>query len=188
VRLEPNGGKRGVAVCVMCVFLQSIGLPVFPTGAIVVACKERESVISLDPGLPLGWEGITDPVSRSIHYESVSVRCILSPDVLLVCMARCTNLHYSSYDSDVEAHARYTVLCVFSQSIGLPVFPTGAIVVVGTEKENMISPDPGLPPGWRGGALPTLASQSVFSLFAHSCPIGSGWPRWMRLGSTSKVS
>ena len=87
----------------------------------------------------------------------------------------------------MKAHARYTVLCVFSQSIGLPVFPTGAIVVVGTEKENMISPDPGLPPGW-GGALPTLASQSVFSLFAHSCPIGSGWPRWMRLGSTSKVS
>ena len=53
-------------------------------------------------------------------------------------------------DSDVKAHAVYAVLCVFAQSIGLPVFPTGAIVVVGTEKENMISLDPGLPPGWGG--------------------------------------
>ena len=173
-RLEPMGGKRGVAVCVMCVFLQSIGLPVFPTGAIVVACKERESVISLDPGLPLGWEGITDPVSRSIHYESVSVRCILSPDVLLVCMSRCTNLHYSSYDSGVEAHARYTVLCIFSQSIGLPVFPTGAIVVVGTEKENMISPDPGLPPGWGGGITDPCFTKCVFPL----CSFLSYW-LWM---------
>ena len=66
------------------------------------------------------------------------------------------------------------MLCVFSQSIGLPVFPTGAIVVVGTEKENMISLDPGLPPGWGGRALPTLASQSVSSLVTLSCPIGSG--------------
>ncbi len=41
--------------------LQSIGLPVFPTGAIVVVCTERENMISLVPGLPLGWEGITDP-------------------------------------------------------------------------------------------------------------------------------
>ena len=45
----------------LCVFLHSIGLPVFPTGAIVVVCTEKENMISLDPGLPLGWEGITDP-------------------------------------------------------------------------------------------------------------------------------
>ena len=43
------------------IILQSIGLPVFPTGAIVVVCTEKENMISLDPGLSLGWEGITDP-------------------------------------------------------------------------------------------------------------------------------
>ena len=29
--------------------LQSIGLPVFPTGAIVVICTGKENMISLDP-------------------------------------------------------------------------------------------------------------------------------------------
>jgi hypothetical protein len=57
------------------------------------------------------------------------------------------------------------VLCVFSQSIGLPVFPTGAIVVVGTEKENMISLDPGLPLGWGGHYRPLLHKVLTTSMF-----------------------
>ena len=36
-----------------------MGLPVFPTGAIVIFCT-REDAISLDPGC-LRWEGIADP-------------------------------------------------------------------------------------------------------------------------------
>ena len=69
----------------LCVFSQSIGLPVFPTGAIVVVGTEKENMISLDPGLPPGWGGaLPTPASQSIDYEYVRVRCILSPDVLLV--------------------------------------------------------------------------------------------------------
>ena len=67
------------------VFLQSIGLPVFPTGAIVVACTEKENMISPDPGLPLGWGGALPALaSQGIHYECARVHCLLSPDVLLV--------------------------------------------------------------------------------------------------------
>ena len=39
--LEPN--EVGGPPCVCCVFLQSMGLPVFPTGAIVVACTEKKT-------------------------------------------------------------------------------------------------------------------------------------------------
>ena len=57
--LEPNevGVHSMRAVC----FLQSIGLPAFPTGAIVAAYSEREVVISLVPDLFLGRGSITDP-------------------------------------------------------------------------------------------------------------------------------
>jgi hypothetical protein len=42
-------------------------------------------MISLDPGLPLGWGGALPTLaSQSIHYECVRVLLILSPDVLLV--------------------------------------------------------------------------------------------------------
>ena len=44
-----------------CLFLQSMSLPVFPTGAIVAAYSERQDMISLVPDLLLGWGGITDP-------------------------------------------------------------------------------------------------------------------------------
>ena len=42
-----------------------------------------------------------------------------------------------------QTHAVRTVLCAFSCSIGLPVFPTGAIVVLCT-REDVISLDPGM--------------------------------------------
>ena len=61
--------------------LQSIGLPVFPTGAIVVVCTERENMISLVPDLLLGWGGITDP-----YFVKYLLRVCLSA---LPTIARC---------------------------------------------------------------------------------------------------
>jgi hypothetical protein len=89
-RLEPNG-EGGFAVCVLCVFLQSIGLPVFPTGAIVVVCMERENMISLDPGLPLGWEGITDPCFTKYSLRVCSSVLHTIARCPPGCMASCTN-------------------------------------------------------------------------------------------------
>ena len=71
--------------------LQSIGLPVFPTGAIVVVCTEKENMISPDPGLPLGWGGITGPC-----FTKYSLRVCSSALHTLArcppgCMASCTN-------------------------------------------------------------------------------------------------
>ena len=58
--LEPNEVGDPQYVC--CVFLQSMGLQVFPTGAIVAAYSERQDMISLVPDSLLGWGGgITDP-------------------------------------------------------------------------------------------------------------------------------
>ena len=77
--LEPNEVGSSQYVC--CVFLQSIGLPVFPTGAIVAAYSEREDMISLVPDLFLGWGGITDPC-----FMKYSLRVCLSA---LPTIARC---------------------------------------------------------------------------------------------------
>ena len=74
-----------------CVLLHSIGLPVFPTGAIVVVCTEKENMISLDPGLPLGWGGITDPCftkySLRVYSSALHTIARCPPG----CMASCTN-------------------------------------------------------------------------------------------------
>ena len=77
--LEPNevGVHSMRAVCL----LQSIGLPAFPTGAIVAAYSEREDMISLVLDLLLGWGGITDP-----YFMKNSLRVCLSA---LPTIARC---------------------------------------------------------------------------------------------------
>ena len=53
--LEPN--EVGGSTVFVLVFLQSMGLPVFPTGAIVAAYSERQDMISLVPDSLLGWGG-----------------------------------------------------------------------------------------------------------------------------------
>ena len=107
-RLEPNG-EGGFAVCVLCVFLQSIGLPVFPTGAIVVVCTERENMISLDPGLPLGWEGITDPC-----FTKYSLR--VCPSALHT-IARCPPGLYG------KLHEQYCLICLTHHVFSLLLIP-----------------------------------------------------------------
>ena len=58
--------------------LQSIGLPVFPTGAIVVICTGKQSMISLDLVLPTG-------VVFGVAYHDMLWSC-------LVCVEKLTKL------------------------------------------------------------------------------------------------
>ena len=57
-------------MCAVC-FLQSIGLPAFPTGAIVAAYSEREDMISLVPDLFLGQGGHYRPLLHEVFTTSM---------------------------------------------------------------------------------------------------------------------
>ena len=64
----------------------------------------RRNITSPDPGLPLGREGITDPCFTNCLLQVCQVYCILLPDVLLVCMASCTNVMCAMFHLAMAAY------------------------------------------------------------------------------------
>ena len=107
----------------------------FPTGAIVVVCTEKENMISLDPGLPLGWEGITDPC-----FTKYSLRVCSSA---LHTIARCPPGLYG------KLHEQYCLLHSCTGSLALLAMgalvaamsaATAPIPMLRTHSYNMVQP------------------------------------------------
>ena len=71
--LEPN--EVGDLQYVCCVFLQSMSLPVFTTGAIVAAYSERQDMISLVPDSLLSWGGHYRPLLHETCTTSI-IACV----------------------------------------------------------------------------------------------------------------
>ena len=121
---------------VLYVSLHCVGLPVFPTGAKVVVRTKKGNVIFPYPGLPLGWEGITDPCFAPYSLRVCSSVLHTIARCPPGCMASCTIILSALSHSCTDGLASLAV----GASVAVMLAFTDPILMLHTQSYKMVWP------------------------------------------------